>query len=587
MLARRPVRTLRCLIVAAAACIPMLCAGAPRPWVEAPFSIYAGNEPLSDVLQKFAANFSLRTEVDPALTGLVNGKFNTTSPTEFMNKLGGAYGFDWFVHAGTLFVSRSSASVTKAISVGNAGEGARAGAVQKALADLGVLDERFGWGELPERGLALVSGPPQYVKMIEDTLAVLPVTAQGGQQVMVFRLKHASVDDRTIIYRDREISTPGVVSVLRGLLGAADADEVRVDGPAGATMGVARPASSTANASASAPGAEAAQSPATGSSGGRAVRSAANRGRGPSIQADPRLNAVIVKDTPERMPIYERLIAQLDTATPLIEIEALIIDVNSQRLDELGIAWNAVARSGGVALGYGDITTPVDGSTVSAVVAPRGAGATPATTALAGAAGYLIARLRLLEQNGDARIQARPSILTMDNVGALIDLSETFYIQTTGERVATVTPVTVGTTLRVTPRLVTQGGQEVVRLVVDIEDGQIEDRVVAALPTVRRSTVSTQAVVRKDEGLLLGGYKTEQNISTRSKVPFLGDVPGIGLLFSSKSQDVQRRERLFLIRPKIVGIPDASGAIRYMQPPVEVPAPIVPDNPAAQNSSAS
>jgi type III secretion protein C len=284
--------------------------------------------------------------------------------------------------------------------------------------------------------------------------------------------------------------------------------------------------------------------------------------RGPSIQADPRINAIIVQDTPDRIPVYERLIAQLDVPTPLIEIEALIIDVNTQRLEELGIAWNA-ALGGRAAIGYGDVNAPVDANTLSLAAATKGAGVTPATTVVANAANYFIARLRLLEEKGDARIQARPSILTIDNVGALIDLSETFYIRTSGERVATVTPVTAGTTLRVTPRLVTAGDQLVVRLVVDIEDGQIQSRVVDALPTVRRSAVSTQAVVRKDESLLLGGYNAQQNIASTSKVPFLGDLPGVGALFSSKSEDVQRRERLFLIRPKIVGIPAADGTMDY------------------------
>jgi len=551
----RPTSKHLCRLAAAALalCVSMVSVAAVRPWQEAAFSQYAANEPLGDVLRKFAANFSLQADLDPGLDGLVNGKFNVASPTEFLNKLGGAYGFNWFVHSGTLHIARASASVTKTISIGSAGTGARGGVVRQALTDLGVLDERFGWGELPEQGLALISGPPRYVKLIEDTLAALPATVRDGQQVAIFRLRHASVDDRTIIYRDREIMTPGVASVLRGLVSTGDGEELRTGQP------------DSAAAPASASSADPARTQGAAPAGGKARPSTGATRRGPSIQADPRLNAVIVKDTPERMPLYERLISQLDTATPLIEIEALIIDVNSQRLDELGIAWNAV-RSGSIALGYGNINTPVDSNTLAVVGAPRGSGATPATTSFAGAASYLIARLRLLEQNGDARIQARPSILTMDNLGALIDLSETFYIRSTGERVATVTPVTVGTTLRVTPRLVPQDGQEVVRLVVDIEDGQIEDRLVDTLPTVRRSTVSTQAVVRKDEGLLLGGYKTEQNISTRSKIPVLGDLPGIGVLFSSQVKDVQKRERLFLIRPKVVGVPDANGVMRYTEP---------------------
>jgi type III secretion protein C len=89
--------------------------------------------------------------------------------------------------------------------------------LRKALTEMGVIEPRFGWGELPEQGVVLVSGPPQYVATIEQTLALLP-RSPGGQQVAVYRLRHASVDDRRILYRDREITTPGLATVLRNLI---------------------------------------------------------------------------------------------------------------------------------------------------------------------------------------------------------------------------------------------------------------------------------------------------------------------------------------------------------------------------------
>jgi len=69
---------------------------------------------------------------------------------------------------------------------------------------------------------------------------------------------------------------------------------------------------------------------------------------------------------------------------------------------------------------------------------------------------------------------------------------------------------------------------------------------------VRRSTVSTQAVVRQSETLMIAGYSSDQNIENEQKVPVLGDLPVLGALFANKSRTVQKRERLFLIRPKLV-----------------------------------
>jgi type III secretion protein C len=271
----------------------------------------------------------------------------------------------------------------------------------------------------------------------------------------------------------------------------------------------------------------------------------------PSIQADPRINAVIVQDAPERMSMYEQLIAQLDVPTPLIEIEALIIDVNTSRLAELGINWGAVGRNRSVAAGFGNVAEQVGANTLSLVGSARGAGVTP-TTAVVTGADYLVARLRLLEQQGDAAIQARPSILTTENLGAVIDLSETQYIQTTSERTALVTPITAGTTLRVTPRLVQDGGGPSIRLSVDIEDGQIQSGSgVGAMPSIRRGTVSTEASVKGDETLLIGGYNSLQTVKGVDKVPLLGDIPLVRGFFSSRSDTVQRRERLFLIRSSL------------------------------------
>jgi len=159
-----------------------------------------------------------------------------------------------------------------------------------------------------------------------------------------------------------------------------------------------------------------------------------------------------------------------------------------------------------------------------------------------------------LQTDGDANIQSRPSVLTTDNTGALLDLSETFYIRLQGERVASVTPVTAGTTLRVTPRVI-DGLEQMVQLTIDIEDGQIQDRQIDTLPTVRRSSVSTQAIVRENETLLIAGHSSDQNIDSNQRIPVLGEIPGVGLLFSNKSRSVQKRERLFMIRPKIVSIP--------------------------------
>ena len=65
------------------------------------------------------------------------------------------------------------------------------------------------------------------------------------------------------------------------------------------------------------------------------------------------LNAIIVQDIPDRIPIYRSLIEQLDLPSTLVEIEAMIVDVNSDLVSELGVTWGA--RAGSTTFGYGNL----------------------------------------------------------------------------------------------------------------------------------------------------------------------------------------------------------------------------------------
>jgi type III secretion protein C len=518
-------------------------AGAAPNWPNVPYSYYAEQEDLPALLREFAAGFSLGIQIGPGVSGRVNGKFNASSPTDFLNRLGGVYGFNWFVHSGMLFISRVSDMVTRPVNaMGNS-----ISALRDALERLGVLDPRFGWGELPDQGIALVSGPPAYVELVERTVSALPM-GTGGQEVVVFRLKHASVNDRTIRYRDQQLVVPGLATVLRNLIiGDSGGANNETLASIAAPLREVPPAFPIAGGAA-VMGEEAVAA----TNGARLARTQIKAGSGlrlrePTVQADTRLNAIIVQDIPDRIPIYRALIEQLDLPSTLIEIEAMIVDVNSDFISELGVAWGAV--SGRTAVGYGDLSlAPSGGLPIgSSEIAPGTIGLSVGST--------LAARIRALQTDGHARILSQPSILTADNMGAIIDLSDTFYIQTRGERVATVTPVTAGTSLRVTPRYISSREGVRVELTVDIEDGRIQtERQIDGLPTVRRSTISTLAVVGDDQTLLIGGYNSSQDSEQVDKVPVLGDIPILGTLFSNRAKTIQRRERLFLIRPRVAAI---------------------------------
>ncbi|RYX93962.1 MAG: EscC/YscC/HrcC family type III secretion system outer membrane ring protein [Comamonadaceae bacterium] len=537
---RRPAAFLAACVLAVPLFLPMSSLADTPPWPESPYS-YLGKEQQPDkVLGGFARSFGVELRMETTLppgTAPATGRQSAATPTEFLNQLAAAYGLVWYYHAGALYISRVSERVTHMIPT----KGMSGAALKRAFTEMGLLWPRFGWGQVDDRGAIMVSGPPSYVQRIEQAMDSFP-EPQSDQQILVFRLKHAAVEDRTIQYRDKTITTPGVATMLRNLLGGGQ-------GAAGALndvtpLGTAAPMRDTLRALVPDARTDAAAGAlgATGAPPGSAAPQLQGRAvAAPVIQADPRLNAIIIKDRPQNAGIYRELIDLLDVPGSLVEIEAAIIDVNTSSISELGVDW--FGRKGNSTFSTGS-----DGANIA--LASGGVNVN-ASTALA-VGNYLLARIKLLESKGNARIVSRPFILTQDNMGALIDLSDTFYVQTSGERVATVTPVSVGVTLRVTPRIVSVGNSRSIQLVVDIEDGSIGDLKIGNLPTVRRSTIGTQALVGEDESLLIGGLNTEVNVRNRDQVPGLGSAPVVGAAFGTTTANQEKRERMFLITPRIV-----------------------------------
>lgn len=512
-------------------------AGSP-PWPEAPYVQINRDDHLSAVLQQFARGFGLRLELDGDIDGLgpaVSGRMTGSHPGAFLDSLAAVHGLHWYHYQGVLYVSRRTDLVNRVLPTrGLSGE-----SVRRILDDMGIFDSRFGWSDIPERASVMVSGPRSYVNRVADTLAALP-EEDVEQRVMVYRLKHASVDDRRMQFRDQSITVPGVASVLRALLAdkQAASSGVRTE-----TTDLA--ASSTASLKAIRPFAQDsdalqtlvdAVTQNTRPSAARPSQAPARKGQTPVIESDVRLNALLIKDRPSLEPVYRQLIEWLDVPSSLVAIEAMIVDISASSLSELGVDWTA--RTSSTSLAFGS------------------SGAAPTTGTISFAqqsALSLAARIQFLESRGTARVVAQPSILTQDHMSALIDLSDTFYIQTTGERVATVTPVSAGVSLRVTPHIVASDAPPTIQLVVDIEDGAVlTNSLVAGLPTVRRSVIGTQARIVESQSLVIGGFNTNTNKSDNKKVPVLGDLPVVGSLFSRTSREDSRTERLFVITPRVV-----------------------------------
>jgi type II secretory pathway component GspD/PulD (secretin) len=383
---------------------------------------------------------------------------------------------------------------------------------------------------------------------------------------MVFRLKYASANDRVITSRGQAETIPGVKTILNNLLYGAGSGEKLADTRGGrydvasgkrsrqekGGRGGAREVGNSLLASGERSQRDNPRGPRDGDEG-EPERERPGRGKSAPaedkarIEADPSLNAIMIYDNINKQEMYKGLIAQLDIEPQQIEIEALIVDIERSKLSELGAEWGV--RSGNVMSTIN--STGADSKGIDLPI--------PGATLLINNAARFYARLKALESDGQARVLAKPTVLTLDNVAAVLDLNQTAYVPLVGERVADLANVTAGTMLRVVPRIVREGSTTRVRLEVDIEDGTLGD--VALKSNVTRSTISTQAIVDLQHTLMIGGYHAESVSSSLQKTPLLGDIPLFGRLFSSEKTAHSSRERLFLITPRLSGTTGAASAL--------------------------
>lgn len=502
---------------------PQAMAAVPEEWKKTPYAYDAVNRTLRDFLEDLAHSAGLQLQIEGELEGAVHGKIRSNTLFNLMERLALEHRFQWFVYNNTLYISSLSQQTSERLEVAEEA----VSDLKQALIHIGLLDDRFGWGELPEIGQVLVSGPKRYVEQIKSFTRKDSDLAEK-QDVLTFSLQFANAADRQIDYRGEKLTVPGIASLLRGLLDPASANKTGVL-PSSQMM------SKLPNLPASTP---------YDSTLTDIIPPGLSKVR---VEADVRNNSVLIYDLPQRNALYQTLIAKLDVARKLVEIDAVILDINRTQLKELGVNWgfqNSRFGTGMQNLAAGS------SSTLSITNRSRFA-----------------ADIRALEERGLATVISNPSIMTLENQPAIIDFNRTQYIKAVGDGVANIMPVTVGTSFQVIPRVINTNGGSQIHLIVDIEDGNFSEvaggDIAYDTPDVRKARVSTQAVIAEKQSLVIGGFHVAEEVDRVNSVPLLSRTPLIGkALFSSTITSNNRRERLFILTPRLVG--DQVNPVRYL-----------------------
>lgn len=315
----------------------------------------------------------------------------------------------------------------------------------------------------------------------------------------------------------------------------------------------------------------------TAESGGNAMLS--ERG---SIAVDDRTNTLLVQDTAERLQDIRRMVRTLDVPIKQVLIESRIVIVNDDFSRELGVRLGFTAYREN-SDGDGAIVTSGSGSgtdtmvnsiidnlgtigTVTPVEVPNLGDRYNVNVPIADAAGrfslavlekdYLVdLELSALEAEGRGEIVSTPRVITANQKEARIEQGvEIPYQQSASSGATTIQFKKAVLSLEVTPQI-TPDNNIIMDLRVHKDNvGEIISTggLGGTVPSIDTRSVETQVLVEDGQTVVLGGiYETERRETIR-KVPFLGDIPAIGVLFRSKQMKNDKSELLIFVTPRIL-----------------------------------
>jgi general secretion pathway protein D len=286
------------------------------------------------------------------------------------------------------------------------------------------------------------------------------------------------------------------------------------------------------------------------------------------IQAHQSTNAVVIFGPPEEIPDYVDVIQQLDIRRAQVMVEAVIAEVSYERARELGVQWAVRGPSGLGVISFNrtgrgllQLAAGVEGDLDGAVLQSIGDGLSAGGIGTSGSTeiGLLISALQ-----GDAtsNILSTPSLLTLDNEEAEIVVGQNVpfvvgrSVEDSGQAFDTIRREDIGVKLRVRPQI-NEGNA--IRLEIEQEVSQIAPTGDAADLVTNTRNLRTHVMVDDGEMLVLGGLIADARVDTVDRVPGLGHIPGIGRLFRYDTQNVEKRNLMIFLYPRIVRT-NATGA---------------------------
>ncbi len=266
-------------------------------------------------------------------------------------------------------------------------------------------------------------------------------------------------------------------------------------------------------------------------------------------------NSLLIQATQTQYSSIQAAIERIDQEPLQVLIESQVLDVELNEDLAFGVNWylsnnpDFVPITGGPSISS-DFNTTIFGATTnffSSITGTLGSS-------------FVQATISALDSVTDVRSIAAPSLLVRNNATATITVGTQIPVQSSsistgigGNVVSSAQYVSTGVTLTVTPRI-NPGGLVYMDITQDISRPGPRDPDISTSgnPPINNKTVTSQVAVQSGQTIFLGGLISEQSSQGRTGVPFLSRIPGIGLLFGSRTDSTFRSETIVMITPTVI-----------------------------------
>lgn len=328
---------------------------------------------------------------------------------------------------------------------------------------------------------------------------------------------------------------------------------------------------------------------------------------GGQIKVDVRSNALVITERPSRMNKIQEIIGRLDKPTAQVMIETKFVEVTNNDIKNIGVDWASLsgyeasagpfqrewtrsrestgARTGSAGNGSNTSRETNSGSINGSTAAvPRTVAtnetvtttfdsladlASTASTARLDTAVFSADQFRIvlsaLKTVNDSKLVANPTVVTLDNQKARIDIVrevpqiEFNFNPETGTREAQglAEPLRFGTMIEVTPQ-VNDAGYINLKVVPEVSNQVgVQETQLGPQPIIDVRKAETNVVIKDGFTLAIGGLVQNEDTKTGSKVPLLGSLPGVGRFFRSDSDNTSQRNLIIFITAKTLN-PDGT-----------------------------